>query len=86
MQVDQEYRRHIQSRGQDGNTGLVEPLTQRELQILGRLQSDLSNREIAEAIFVSEGTLKWHLHNIYGKLGVRTRSGALATAKDLGLV
>lgn len=74
------------ARSPDGNTGLVEPLTQRELQILGRLQSDLSNREIAEAIFVSEGTLKWHLHNIYGKLGVRTRSGALATAKDLGLV
>ncbi len=70
----------------EGNSSLVEPLTPRELQILGRLQSDLSNREIAEAIFVSEGTLKWHLHNIYGKLGVRTRSGALAAAKELSLV
>lgn len=72
--------------GDGRSSGLIEPLTNRELQILGRLQSDLSNREIAEAIFVSEGTLKWHLHNIYGKLGVRTRSGALAQAKELKLV
>lgn len=68
------------------NSALIEPLTKRELQILGRLQSDLSNREIAEAIFVSEGTLKWHLHNIYGKLGVRTRTGALSRAVELDLV
>lgn len=66
--------------------GLVEELTKRERQILRRLQSDLSNREIAEAIFVSEGTLKWHLHNIYGKLGVKNRSGALVRALELGLI
>ncbi len=65
---------------------LLEELTQREAQILKRLQSGLSNREIAEAIFVSEGTLKWHLHNIYGKLAVKNRSGALARAQDLGLI
>ncbi len=65
---------------------LLEELTQRESQILKRLQSGLSNREIAEAIFVSEGTLKWHLHNIYGKLAVKNRSGALARAHELGLI
>ena len=66
--------------------GLFEELTKRERQILRRLQSDLSNREIAEAIFVSYGTLKWHLHNIYGKLGVKNRSGALVRALELGLI
>lgn len=73
------------SRSQSQDT-LLEELTQRESQILKRLQSGLSNREIAEAIFVSEGTLKWHLHNIYGKLAVKNRSGALARAQELGLI
>jgi LuxR family maltose regulon positive regulatory protein len=61
-------------------------LTRREVSILKRLESGLSNREIAEAIFVSEGTLKWHLHNVYGKLDVKNRSGAIARAKDLGIL
>jgi len=69
-----------------GGDKLLEELTQRESQILKRLQSGLSNREIAEAIFVSEGTLKWHLHNIYGKLAVKNRSGALTRAHELGLI
>lgn len=63
--------------------GLVEKLSKREMQIVQRLDSDLNNREIAAAIFVSEGTLKWHLHNIYGKLAVKNRSGALARAREL---
>jgi ATP/maltotriose-dependent transcriptional regulator MalT len=63
-----------------------EPLTRREVSILKRLESDLSNKEIAEAIFISEGTLKWHLHNIYGKLDVKNRSGALTRARALKLL
>src|SRR5580692_263819 len=51
--------------------GVGEDLTKRELSILKRLETGLSNKEIAEAIFVSEGTLKWHLHNVYGKLNVK---------------
>jgi ATP/maltotriose-dependent transcriptional regulator MalT len=62
------------------------PLTRRELSVLKRLESGLSNKEIAEAIFVSEGTLKWHLHNVYSKLDVKNRSGAIARAKGLGLL
>ena len=58
-------------------------LTKRELRILARLESGLSNREIAESLFISESTLKWHLHNVYGKLDVRSRSGATAKAKQL---
>jgi LuxR family transcriptional regulator, maltose regulon positive regulatory protein len=63
-----------------------EELTKREVSILKRLDSGLSNREIAEAIFVSEGTLKWHLHNVYGKLNVRNRAGAMVRARALGIL
>ncbi len=65
---------------------LVEKLTRRELKILRQLDSGLSNKEIAGALFISEGTLKWHLHNIYGKLATRSRTGALARARNLGLL
>lgn len=64
----------------------LEKLTRRELKVLRQLDTGLSNREIAAALFVSEGTLKWHLHNIYGKLGARSRAGALARARSLGLL
>lgn len=40
----------------------------------------------AEAIFISEGTLKQHLHNIYGKLDVKNRSGAMTRARALGIL
>jgi LuxR family transcriptional regulator, maltose regulon positive regulatory protein len=66
--------------------GMGEELTKRELSILKRLESDLSNKEIAEAIFVSEGTLKWHLHNVYGKLNVKNRTGAMTRARVLGIL
>jgi LuxR family transcriptional regulator, maltose regulon positive regulatory protein len=61
-------------------------LTRREVSILKRLESGLSNKEIAEAVFVSEGTLKWHLHNVYGKLEVKNRTGAISRARDLGIL
>jgi LuxR family maltose regulon positive regulatory protein len=64
----------------------MEELTRREVAILKRLGSGLSNKEIAEAIFISEGTLKWHLHNVYGKLAVKNRSGALIRARALGVL
>ena len=66
--------------------GMGEELTKRELSILKRLESGLSNKEIAESIFVSEGTLKWHLHNVYGKLNVKNRSGAMLRARSLGIL
>jgi len=85
-------RRLQQARGKPGNQGrstgssLGEQLTRREVSILKRLDSGLSNKEIAEAIFLSEGTLKWHLHNVYSKLNVKNRSGAMARARTLGIV
>jgi ATP/maltotriose-dependent transcriptional regulator MalT len=66
--------------------GMGEELTKRELSILKRLETGLSNKEIAEAIFVSEGTLKWHLHNVYGKLNVKNRTGAMSRARALGIL
>ncbi|HWS66317.1 MAG TPA: LuxR C-terminal-related transcriptional regulator, partial [Steroidobacteraceae bacterium] len=66
--------------------GMDEELTKRELSILKRLETGLSNKEIAEAIFVSEGTLKWHLHNVYGKLNVKNRTGAMARGRALGIL
>jgi ATP/maltotriose-dependent transcriptional regulator MalT len=73
---------------QDGAApiGRGEELTKRELSILKRLETGLSNKEIAEAIFVSEGTLKWHLHNVYGKLNVKNRTGAMTRARALGIL
>jgi len=70
----------------DAPISMGEELTKRELSILKRLESGLSNKEIAEAIFVSEGTLKWHLHNVYGKLDVKNRSGAMTRARALGIL
>lgn len=61
-------------------------LTRREIGLLKHLESGMSNREIAESIFISEGTLRWHLHNIYGKLGAKNRSGALVKARNLNLL
>ncbi|WP_106402470.1 response regulator [Actinocorallia populi] len=61
-------------------------LTDRQLDILGRLAQGLSNREIARALFLSEATVKTHLGRIYAKLGVETRAGAVAVAKEQRLL
>jgi ATP/maltotriose-dependent transcriptional regulator MalT len=82
-------RRLQQTIGKPGSRqtfGLSEQLTRREVSILKRLETGLSNKEIAEAIFVSEGTLKWHLHNIYSKLDVKNRSGAMMRARTMGFL
>jgi ATP/maltotriose-dependent transcriptional regulator MalT len=59
------------------NQGLHKPLSDRELEILNYALSDKTNREIAEKVFVSINTVKFHLRNIYEKLGVSNRSEAL---------
>jgi LuxR family maltose regulon positive regulatory protein len=65
---------------------LVEPLSERELEVLGLVAEGLSNREIADKLFLSVGTVKTHVHNIYGKLGVSGRPQAIARARELNLV
>ncbi|MDD3765125.1 MAG: LuxR C-terminal-related transcriptional regulator [Nevskiales bacterium] len=70
----------------DDTPAVLEPLTKRELQILRMIESGMSNKQLADALFVSEGTVKWHLHNLYSKLSVRSRSGAIAKARRLTLI
>ncbi|GHE59351.1 DNA-binding response regulator [Streptomyces vinaceus] len=61
-------------------------LTDRERDILGQLARGLGNRDIARALFISEATVKTHLGRIYDKLGVDTRAGAVAVAKEQRLL
>ncbi|CAM5532864.1 response regulator [Streptomyces fumanus] len=61
-------------------------LTDRERDILAQLARGLGNREIARALFISEATVKTHLRRVYDKLGVDTRAGAVALAKEQRLL
>jgi ATP/maltotriose-dependent transcriptional regulator MalT len=65
---------------------LVEPLSERELEVLRHLNSYLSTPEIADLLVVSANTVRTHIKNIYGKLGVHGRSGAVRRATELGLL
>jgi ATP/maltotriose-dependent transcriptional regulator MalT/response regulator of citrate/malate metabolism len=60
--------------------------SEREIKILTLLAYGLSNRDLAAQLFLSEGTVKWYLHNIYGKLDVNNRAGAIAKARQMSLV
>jgi len=66
-----------------GESPLVEPLTQRERQILGLLADGLTNREIADRLYLSHETVKWYNKQLYGKLGVSNRTQAAAKAQEL---
>lgn len=61
-------------------------LTDRERDILAQLARGIGNRDIARALFISEATVKTHLRRIYDKLGVDTRAGAVAVAKERRLL
>ncbi|MEP7358616.1 MAG: response regulator transcription factor [Anaerolineales bacterium] len=65
---------------------LAEPLTERELEILRLLAEGGSNKEIAARLFLAEGTVKNHVTNILGKLGVPGRLQAANRARELGLL
>ena len=70
----------------DAASELVEPLTDREREILDYLPTRLSNTEIAAHLYVSVNTLKSHLRHIYTKLAATNRDEAVARATDLGLL
>jgi DNA-binding NarL/FixJ family response regulator len=63
-----------------------EPLSQRELEILGLIARGFSNRDAAAHLFISEATVKTHLLHVYAKLGVKDRAAAVATAFERGLL
>jgi|GEM_PF-499829 len=61
-------------------------VSHREREILRFVAAGLSNRDIAQAVHLSEATIKWHLHNLFAKLGVRSRTQAVLKGKSLGLL
>ena len=65
---------------------LVDPLTEREVDVLRLVAAGLSNREIAQELVVAVSTVKSHINHIYGKLDVKNRTQALARARTLGLL
>jgi DNA-binding NarL/FixJ family response regulator len=65
---------------------LVVPLSDRELDVLRLLADGRSNREIAAALFLAEGTVKNHVTNVLGKLGARDRTQAALRARALDLL
>jgi ATP/maltotriose-dependent transcriptional regulator MalT len=69
-----------------GTYGLADPLSKRELELLGLLAEGLSNQEIAERLFLSPQTVKVHVRNIYSKLYVSSRTQAVARARSLGIL
>jgi len=72
--------------GADPNQLLVEPLSERELEVLRLIAAGLKNREIADELVITLGTVKSHINSIYGKLGVGTRVQAIERARALGIL
>jgi LuxR family maltose regulon positive regulatory protein len=65
---------------------LIEPLSERELEVLRRVAAGYSNQEIAQELVIAVSTVKKHINNIYGKLEVGSRTQAVARARELGLL
>ena len=65
---------------------LVEPLSERELEVLRLIAAGYSNQEIADRLVIAQGTVKRHINNIYGKLQVGSRTQAVAAARDLHIL
>jgi ATP/maltotriose-dependent transcriptional regulator MalT len=85
-------RQAVTANGEGAVTGAAssststEPLSEREMDVLRLLDEGLSNREIAERLFLSLGTVKTHIHNLYAKLDVPDRQHALMRAHRSGLL
>jgi len=83
------YQAFVQATGFHRETeskNIIEQLTLREQEILQLIADSLSNREIAENLFISVSTVKWHIKQLYKKLGVRSRVQAIVRARELDLI
>lgn len=72
--------------GLAASTLLIEPLSERELEVLQHIAEGLTNQNIADRLYLSLNTVKVHTRNIYGKLGVNSRTQAVSRARDLDLL
>jgi ATP/maltotriose-dependent transcriptional regulator MalT len=65
---------------------IIEPLCQRELEVVSLISDGLSNQQIADRLILSLGTVKWYIHQIYCKLGVQNRVQAIRRTQELNLL
>lgn len=79
------FDRHIPIDGHSIN-GLIETVSEREIEIIKCMATGISNAEIAKSLFISENTVKRHLSNIFAKLGVNKRVHAIVRCQELGLI
>ncbi len=68
------------------STTLIEPLNAREREVLAHLAGGLSNQDIARQLVIAPTTVKWHIKHLFAKLGVHSRTQAIARARQLGLL
>ena len=85
------YPRHLRAAFAAGprdraEQGLLDPLSERELDVLRVLATDLDGPDIARRLFISLNTVRTHTKNIYAKLGVNSRRAAVTRAGELGLL
>ena len=76
----------VSSQTQDPKSELIEPLSEREIEVLQLIAEGLTNPEIASRLYLSLNTVKVHTRNIYGKLGVHNRTLAVTRARALGIL
>ncbi|MCA9979693.1 MAG: response regulator transcription factor [Anaerolineales bacterium] len=76
----------VDSAEKSANALLIDPLSERELEILALIVAGRKNKEIAEELIISVNTVLYHTKNIYGKLGVNKRALAIAKVRELGLL
>ena len=70
----------------EGQSSLVEGLSGREIEVMRLIEQGLTNQQIAARLTVAESTIKTHINNIYGKLGVQTRAQAIKRCRSLGII
>lgn len=79
---DQLFPDHILT----ANENLIKPLSMRELEVLHKITEGLTNRQIADELYIGVGTVKKHITHIYGKLQVDNRTQAIRHARDIHIV
>jgi LuxR family maltose regulon positive regulatory protein len=76
----------IALKSQDPDSEWIEPLSEREIEVLGLIAEGLTNQEISGRLYVSLNTVKAHTRNIYSKIGVNNRTHAVSKARTLGIL